>query len=507
MTNDALQLTAHLDIPLSPIQHVPQYSFCMPRPGTRMKRGAWVHFEAEATKATSGHVMSSTFNRRQFIQTAGAGLAAMQLAALTPGRAAAVSSNGKPALLGGTPIRNTPFPSWPVIDQRDERAWMDVLRSGKWFRGYGKAVDRFEEAYAALTGAKHCIATANGTSALLASLAGIGVGPGDEVILSPYTFIATLNVVLLQYALPIFVDTDPATFQLDARKIDAAVTDRTAAIIPVHIGGSPADIDTVLATAQKRKLPVIEDACQAHIGEWRGRKVGSWGTTGCFSFQASKNLNSGEGGAILCNDSELAERCYAFHNNCRPRNTASYNFSYLGTRGANLRMTEFQATLLMSQMTRLEEQSRTRDQNAQYLTSMLREIPGIEPAKMYDGCTRNAWHLYMFRYRKEQFAELPRAKFMRAMGAEGIPCSGGYSPLNKESNMLASLKSKAYQRIYGPDVLAKWQERNQCPENDKLCQEAVWFTQTMLLGPRSDMEQIAAAIRRIHAHAGELAKA
>ena len=243
------------------------------------------------------------------------------------------------------------------------------------------------------------------------------------------------------------------------------------------------------------------------MAEWRGRKLGTWGTTGCFSFQASKNLNSGEGGAILTNDADLAQRMYAFHNNCRGRNIAGYNFAYMGTRGANLRMTEFQAGLLLSQMTRLEEQSKTREQNAQYLTKMLQEIPGIQPAKLYEGGTRNAYHLYMFRYDKEQFAGMSRAKFFQAMAAEGIPCSGGYSPLNKEEFLMTCLKSKAYQRIYPSELLNNWAERNACPANDKLCQEAVWFTQTMLLGPRSDMEQIAAAIRRIQAHAGELAKA
>ena len=351
------------------------------------------------------------------------------------------------------------------------------------------------------------MATANGTSALFASLAALGIGPGDEVIVPPYTFIATINAVLLHYALPVFVDTDPETFQIDPRKIEAAITDRTAAIMPVHIGGNVADMDAILAIAKKHKLPVIEDACQAHLAEWRGKKVGTLGTTGCFSFQVTKNLCSGEGGAILTNDGELAEQCYAFHNNSRARTATGYNFAYLGGRGANLRMTEFQGTLLLAQMTRLEEQSQTREQNAQYLTSMLKEIPGIQPAKMYEGCTRNAYHLYMFRYKPEAFAGLPRAKFLQALDAEGIPCSGGYSPLNKESFLQTALNSKGFRRIYPKEVLDRWEERNHCPANDQLCQEAVWFTQTMFLGTRSDMDQIAEAVRKIQAHAEALARA
>ena len=456
--------------------------------------------------------MKTKVGRREFLKgtaIAGICLSGVGNSGLRAGEAAQAAGVAaeKPAMLGGPRVRTKPFPSWPVFGEPDEKAWMDVLHSGKWFRGYGQRVSQFEEAWAKVNGAKYCVATANGTSALLTSLEALEIGPGDEVILPPYTFIATLNVVLLQYALPVFVDTDPDTFQIDAQKIEAAVTERTKAIIPVHIGGAPADLDTILPLAARHKLPVIEDACQAHLGQWRERNLGSLGTTGCFSFQASKNLNSGEGGAILTGDPELAERCYSFHNNCRARNISGYNFAYLGRRGANLRMTEFQAALLMSQMARLEEQSRIRERNAQYLTSLLKQIPGIRPATVYDGCTRNAYHLYMFRYQLQEFAGLTRAKFLQALNAEGIPCSSGYSPLNREPQIKALLGSSAYRRLFPNEVLKDWEERTRCPINDRLCQEAVWFTQTMLLGDLSDMDQIAAAIAKIRTHAVELARA
>jgi dTDP-4-amino-4,6-dideoxygalactose transaminase len=412
----------------------------------------------------------------------------------------------KPALLGGSKVRSGGWPAWPVFDEREERALLKTLQSGNWFRGNGKNVAEFEAQYAALTQAKGCLATANGTSALLTSLAAMGVGAGDEVIVPPYTFVASVNVVLMLNAMPVFVDTDRETFQIDARKIEGAITDRTAAIMPVHIGGSAADLDAVLKVAAKRKIPVLEDACQAHLGEWRGRKVGTWGTAGCFSFQASKNLNSGEGGAILTNDLDLLEKCYAFHNNSRGRKSTGYDFAYVA-RGANLRMTEFQAALLMAQMARLEEQSRRREQNAQYLTSLLKEIPGITPARMYEGCTRNAYHLYMFRYDKEKFGGLDRAVFLKALAAEGIPASPGYGPLNKEPFLKHTLETRGYRRIFSEKEISRWHERNQCPENDKLCQEAVWLTQNMLIGERSDMEQVAEAIRKIHAHAPALMRA
>ena len=198
-------------------------------------------------------------------------------------------------------------------------------------------------AWANTLGAKHCLAVANGTSALITSLAALGVGPGDEVIVPPYTFVATVNAVSMHHALPIFVDTDPETFQIDARKIEAAITEKTRCIIPVHLGGAAADLDAIAAIAAKHKIPVLEDACQAHLAEWRGRKVSTLGDLGCFSFQGSKNLNSGEGGAILTNNDQLIEQCKSFQNNGRGTSTAG--FSYVRN-GANLRMTEFQAALL-----------------------------------------------------------------------------------------------------------------------------------------------------------------
>ena len=382
---------------------------------------------------------------------------------------------------------------------------LDTLRSGKWYRGNGKNVARFEEAYAQLTGAKTCLATANGTSALFTSLAAMGIEPGDEVIVPPYTFIATVNAVLRQYAVPVFVDTDPETFQMDARKLEAAITPRTRAVIPVHLGGNVCDLTAILSIAARHSVPVLEDACQAHLAEWRGRKAGTYGQAGCFSFQASKNLNSGEGGAILTADEDLRERCYAFHNNGSGFRSIGNNFTYNST-GCNLRMTEFQAALLMAQMTRIEAQARTRGENASYLTSMLKEIPGIAPARMYAGCTRNAYHLYMFRYSTQQFAGLPRSAFLKALMAEGVPASGGYSPLNTQPFLKNALHSRGYGRILSAKEIAAWEESNRCPVNDGLCQEAVWFVQTMLLAPRESMERIAEAIRKIQKHAGELAK-
>ena len=442
--------------------------------------------------------MSPEVNRRQFIAataTAGVGLA------LT----GAAQAADKPALLGGNAVRAKGYQSWPIVGAADEKSVLDVVRSGGWYNG--RAVAEFEKTFAQVSGAKYCVATSSGTTALFTSLGALGVGPGDEVIVPPYTFMATISVVLLHYAMPVFVDSDRETFMMDPAKVEAAITDRTAAILPVHIGGSAADMDSILAIANKRKLPVIEDACQAVLGRWRDRGLGTWGTSGCLSFQVSKNLCSGEGGAILTNDEMMANNCCAFHNCCRRRDGASAGFSYTHGRNTNARMTEFQGALLLTQMAGVEQRAKTRAENAAYLSSLLREIPGVVPARLYEGCARSAFHLYMFRYQPEQFANLPRNKFVHALRAEGIPCSTGYGPLNKDGFIRDALNSRPYVKVYGKTAIEKWAERNECPENDKLCGEALWFMQNMLLGPRSDMDEIAEAIRKIQAHAPALAKA
>jgi dTDP-4-amino-4,6-dideoxygalactose transaminase len=445
--------------------------------------------------------MRNKFTRRRFLSTTCAG-------AVVAGASGSVSlgstSDDKLALLGGTPVRNTPFPSWPVIGEREEKDLVETLRTKRWNRIGGSVVEKFEKVWAERLSARHCLATSSGTSALVCSVNAIEIGPGDEVIVPPYTFVATVNPVLLNHALPVFVDTDRETSQIDASKIERAITTRTRAIIPVHLGGSAANLDAILQIAKKRNLFVIEDACQSHLAEWRGKKVGTLGDLGCFSFQASKHLNSGEGGAVVSDNASLIEICKSFHNQGRGEMNAGMGYV---RNGDNRRLTEFQGTLLLAQLTRLEEQAKTREQNAEYLTRMLREIPGITPAKMYEGCTRNAYHIYMLRYDANHFSGLARERFLKALRAEGIPCSSGYTPLNKEPFLKNTLSSRAFRYIYSAKVIADLEERNRCPENDRLCQEAVWFSQTLLLGGRQDMDQIAEAIRKIQKQASLLARA
>ena len=439
--------------------------------------------------------------RRTFMQAGAGGMAAMALAQRSAS-AFEVKASSKPALLGGEPVHKGGFPSWPQIDEHYEKMWQDVLEKRGWCRLNGNYVEQFEAEYAKTIGSKFCLAVANGTSSLIASLNALGVGPGDEVLVPPYTFVATVNAVLLQYALPVFVDTDPETFQMDASKAEALITDKTTAMIPVHLGGNVVDMDTMLAVSKKHNVPIIEDACQAHFAEWRGKRVSTLGDTGCFSFQVTKNLCSGEGGAMMTDREDLIERAGSFHTNGRPWHARS-GFSYVRN-GSNLRMTEFQGALLLEQLPKVEAQSRIREQNADHLTKRLKEIPGIYPEKMYEGTTRNAYHLYMFRYDAEAFGGLSRDRFRQALSAEGISNSPGYTPLNEQPFVKEALYSRGFQNIYGKETIDDYFERMACPANDKLCIEGVWFTQNMLLGPQSDMDDIADAIERIHANAKEL---
>lgn len=448
--------------------------------------------------------MSSSFNRRKFISNVA--IVGTGLAIGAPQVLYARTDINKPAILGGPRAHSGAFPSWPVENTLEENGLTEVLRSKKWGRLDGTRMAKFETEYSKLFGVKHSLGVSSGTSALTTILGALDVGPGDEVILPVYTFVATYNVVVLNYALPILVDTDIETFQIDAAKAKAAITEQTRVIMPVHIGGSPADLDAFVAMGKQRNIPVVEDACQAHLAEWKGVKVGNYGLAGAFSFQSSKNLNCAEGGAVTTNSDDFITNCYTFHNQGQGGRSTSFSTG-VGTRGTNLRLTEFQGSLLLSQMTRVVEQSNRRWENAQYLSRLLKEIPGITPAKLYPGTTRSAYHLYMFRYDKNHFAGLSREKFLKALSAEGVPNSAGYGQMNKSDYVKALATNKHYLKIYGEKEMERWLERNQCPQNDRLTSEqSVWLFQNMLLGTKSDMEQIAEAMRKIQKYAAEIAK-
>ncbi len=443
-------------------------------------------------------------SRREFLAVTSTGAVAALAASGLAADAVLTRKAGKLALTGGQPVRTKGWPGWPIWDPSAEGDILTVLRSGNWFRGQGTRVTEFEKRYAALLGAKRCVATASGTTALVTALHTLGVDAGDEVIVSPYTFVASYNVIFMVKALPVFAETDPETFTIDPARIEERITDRTRAILPVHILGLPAAMDPILAIARKRNLVVVEDACQAWLAEYNQRKCGTLGDLGCFSFQNSKHLPSGEGGAVVGNDEQLVDRCHSYHNCGR----AFGSFQPAGgnpIRGTNFRMQEFQAVILMSQMKRLEADTQRRWENGQYLTSRLKNIPGIVPHKLNPGTTRAVYHLYPFRFKSEQFGGVSRNKFLEALSAEGVPCAGGYGPQHKDGLIEEALKSRGYQRLFSKERLDRYREENVLPRHTQLCREAVWLSQNMLLGSKEDMDDIVKAVEKVYENRDKLA--
>ncbi|MBN1852859.1 MAG: DegT/DnrJ/EryC1/StrS family aminotransferase [Pirellulales bacterium] len=447
--------------------------------------------------------MKDLMTRRGFVRAATAGSAV--LVGLSGGRTAPAkaASADQPALLGGTPVHQGGWPKWPEWKQSWEPEVLDVLRSGTWCcSGGGGQVAQFEEGYAKLLGAKRCVAMASGTTSLITSMHVAGVDAGDEVITSPYTFIATYNTILMLRALPVFADTDPATLTMDPASIESRITDRTRAIMPVHIYGMPCDMDPINAIAKKHNLAVVEDACQAWLADYKGNKCGTLGDLGCFSFQNSKHLPVGDGGAIVGNDDALMDRCQSFHN-CG-RSFGNYRGSGCFSRGSNFRMNHYQAAILSQQFDKLVQETKIRQANADYLTAELKKIPGIEPVRLPEN-SRAVWHLYAFRYDPGQFNGLPRDKFRKALGAEGIPNGSGYSEQYFDGLLDEAIASRGFQRLFPAERLKQYRESlKDLPGNKQVCETTVAIFHSLLLADRSDIDDIVEAIRRIHAHSAAL---
>ncbi|WP_138478841.1 DegT/DnrJ/EryC1/StrS family aminotransferase [Dyadobacter bucti] len=448
--------------------------------------------------------------RREFIKTNSLAAAGAMIAVGAPSTLLAGARIGKtaaPAILGGTPAwTKEKWPAWPRWNpETDEKQLLEVMRSGVWSRA--GVVTEFEKAWASALGVKRSLAVVNGTNALVTAISQFKIQAGDEVLVPPYTFIATVSAVLSNGAMPVFVDIDPVTYQMDPAKIEAKITPRTKAIMPVHILGLPADMDKIMAIAKKHNLVVIEDACQAHLAEVNKQKVGTIGHAGCFSFQNSKNLPIGEGGAVVSNDDAFMDLCFSYTNFGNPYGSAVGAVGAgANMQGTKLRFSEYQAAIGLAQLKRLDAETTTRTENATYLKSQIKDIPGIVPYQLYDSVTRAAFHLFPFRYKQEAFKGLSRAAFLKALSAEGVPCSSGYTTLNTQPFIAETFSSKGYKSAYPKEMLdiKKYNELNKCPENDLLCSEAVWFTQNMLLGTKSDMDDIASAIQKIHKNAEQI---
>lgn len=396
----------------------------------------------------------------------------------------------KLAVNGGPKTVTRDFP-WPIFDETDVNAVIDVVRSGQWGNpDCADSVKSFEDEFAEFCGAKYALACVNGSVALRLALIACGVKPGDEVIITPYTFIATASIVLETNCVPVFADIDPRTYNIDPEQIEKAITKRTKAIIPVHFAGQACDMEKIMQIAKKHNLRVIEDACHGHGAEYKGRKLGSIGDAGCFSFQSSKNLTSGEGGMIITNDEALYDMMNSLRNVGRVKGGQWYEHHYLG---CNYRITQLQTALLRTQLKRLDEQTRIRHQNGTYLNSLLEKIEGIEPLERGLGETLHSYHIYIFRYDKTKFNGLSKSEFARFLAAEGVPCFMGYpNPLYKQP----LFQKKNFMCYAIPDNVDYTNVC--CPVTEKACyEEAVWIMQNAMLGTKTDMEMFAEAITKI----------
>ncbi len=407
----------------------------------------------------------------------------------------------KTAILGGKPTKKTPFPEWPQYDQHEEKVLMEVLHSGVWWRTPGTKTLKFEQEFAKYHQVQYGVACTNGSAAIEIAVGALGIGAGDEVIIPDFTFVATASAVLVNGAMPVMVDVDPDTFNIDPDLVEKAITPRTKAIIAVHLGGMPCDMDRLEEIAKKHKLFLIEDCAHAHGSEWKGRKAGSIGNCGTFSFQASKLMTAGEGGIVVTNDADLEVRIRSLHD-CG-RLPGEWFYSHF-LNGSNYRLSEWQGAVLGEQLKRLDAQSEIRTRNAAYLDRELAKITGIRPQKRDPRVTRNGNYCYIFHYDPKAFNGLTTEKFIEAFNAEGIPTQASYPPVRK----LAVFQSGEYRKkLLSTQAEEKHEFLNAaCPVTDDAFENTVWLVHRTLLGTEQDTADIVEAVKKIQLNAAELTK-
>lgn len=412
-------------------------------------------------------------------------------------------NNQKPALCGGIPVRIAPFPSYPCMGDEEVSAVMEVVQSGKLsmfdvdFLG-GENVRGFEDGFAAYHGIGYGISVNSGTAALHVALLAANVGPGDEVIVPPYTFTATASSVLMANAVPIFADISRETSTLDPEKVKDAVTERTRAVIPVHLFGHPAEMDPILEIAEKYGLVVIEDCAQAPGAEYRGRKVGTFGDLAAFSFQRTKNIMTGEGGMVLTDDADLAHRCRLVRNHGEAFAMGKKREYIANILGWNYRMTEMEAAIGIEQLKKLDRFNTVRRKNAEYLTQELSKIPGITTPYTAP-YARHVYGTYVLQYDGD-VTGIPKDLFIRALEAEGIPVWGGYphplyeNPIFREKIVHGSCGCPFSCEFYSGNVDYS---RMSCPVTEEQCKTAFGFSVIRPPASEEDMKDIIEAVKKI----------
>jgi dTDP-4-amino-4,6-dideoxygalactose transaminase len=401
------------------------------------------------------------------------------------------------ALRGGKPVRTRPFTPWPIYDERESLGLQAALASRNW-GGYPCPNDKareFARKFAEYHGARFGVAVANGTVSLELALQAASIGFGDEVIVPAYTWEGTAAAVLFTGAVPVFVDVDPDTYCLDPALIEAVITERTRAIIPVHLGFRFADMDAIMDSAARHGLFVLEDCAHAHGGQWRDKGAGATGHAGSFSFQTSKLMTAGEGGIVITSDIDLADQVIRLANCGRPARRETKGKPALGH---NYRMTEFQAAILLSQLERLDEQTELRERRIELLETGLKKFAGISLLPRDRRITRQACYHYVFKFHPEEFGGIHRNAFVAALNAEGVPSDGRFY----EAVYLSSLFE------FAAETYPAWAQARRdfsCPVAERAgYEESVWLPHYLFLGDERDVDDILAAIEKIKAHRHEL---
>jgi dTDP-4-amino-4,6-dideoxygalactose transaminase len=375
-----------------------------------------------------------------------------------------------------------------------------VVKSGQW-GGYpypGSQTAEFLRRFLELQGGHYAVAAINGTVTMEVALRAADIGWGDEVIVPAYTFQATAAAPMAAGAIPVIVDIDPDTYCIDVQAIAAAITDKTRAVIPVHLGAQMADMDAIMALAERHDLIVIEDCAHAHGARWRGQGAGTIGHFGSFSLQSSKILTAGEGGVLICRTAELAARAASIIDCGRPHDPAGRLF----TMGANFRLSELQAALANVALDRFPEQARQREEMAAYMDEALSEIPGLRLLKRDPRHTTRSFYRYIFAL-EPQVLGLAHDAFCYALDQEGIPCWIGYEAMSHYELFQPQLS-----RLPVPSAFPERFQFDQMelPQAERACQqEAVWLDESIFRAGQQGVDDAVAAIRKIYDNRADLA--
>ncbi len=446
------------------------------------------------------------YSRRRFVSVVSAGSLSAAALGKIPSSfniIPASTNAGKLAILGGDPVRkNKTWHTWPYIDQNVIDSVVKTAKSGRWCRmGVSDStVTSFEKDFASMLGTRFCVGTGSGTQALNTCVEALEIGAGDEVITSPYSDMGTIASILVCRALPVMVDLDPESYQIDPDEVEKRITPNTKAIMPVHIMGVPCNLERIMAIAKKHNLKVIEDACQAHLAEYQGKKLGTIGDLGSFSFQESKVISCGEGGAVVGNDEMLMERIFTVMNHGTTRKGISERI------GSKYRMTEFEGAVLMGQMPGFKERHEIRNRNANHIRAKLKNFPGLVPQKQYEGTTSSAYYKFAWSYHKEHFNNVDRTIFQKAIAAEGVGLSGYIGRgLHKDPWVEYILNQKVYQKMFTPARLREYKDSLNLPNCDAVCRDVLVIAGPgPLLGTIGDMDDIVNAITKIYENRDQL---